>query len=136
MNKTRSELRESIMTILYQISLYDKNKIEYDSKEVIKECSEIESEFINTIVNGVLEKSDELESLANKYLTNWTIDRLGLPDKAILKSAIYEMLYTDTPDVVCINEAIELGKKYSDDNVVKMINSVLDKIMTEKETNG
>ena len=45
--------------------------------------------------------------------------------------AIYEMKYTDTPPVVVINEAVELSKKYSDDNVRKMINAVLDKVMSE-----
>ena len=48
-----------------------------------------------------------------------------------LRMGLFEILYTDTPDVVVINEAIELAKKYSDDNVKKMINAVLDKIINE-----
>ena len=45
---------------------------------------------------------------------------------------LYELLYTDTPDIVVINEAVELAKKYSDDNVRKIINAVLDKALNEK----
>ncbi|HCF82997.1 MAG TPA: transcription antitermination factor NusB, partial [Ruminococcaceae bacterium] len=61
-----------------------------------------------------------------------TIDRLGNTDKAILQMAIYELMYTETPDIVCINEAIELAKTYSDDDVRKMINAVLDKVYHNK----
>lgn len=130
--KSRSELRKKIMTILYQINMYKKNKIEYDVDSVIKEVEEIDNEFIKDTVYGVLTYEKDIDNLANKYLDGWKIDRLGNTDKAILEMAIYELLYTDTPDIVCINEAIELAKLYSDDSVRKMINGVLDKILHEK----
>ena len=128
----RSELRKKIMTILYQISVYKSNKINYDVNEVIKEVLEIENDFVNTIVLGTLEKSDELDKIANKHLKDWTIDRLGKTDSAILRMSLYELLYTDTPDIVCINEAIELAKEYSDEKVKNMINAVLDNVMKDK----
>ena len=53
-------------------------------------------------------------------------------DQAILSLAIYELMWSDVPSLVAINEAIELAKKYSDDPVVKMINGVLDKIYHEE----
>ncbi len=129
----RSELRKIIMTALYQISVYDVNKIKYDKNEVIKELLEIENSFVNDIVFGVLDKKEEIDNIANKYLKDWEIGRLGKTDQAILRIAIYEMLYTDTPDIVCINEAIELAKEYSDDKVKNMINAVLDGIMKDKD---
>ena len=128
----RSELRKKIMTILYQISVYKSNKINYKVNEVIKEVLEIEIDFVNTIVYGVEEKIAELDEMANKYLKDWTIDRLGKTDSAILRMGIYELLYTDTPDIVCINEAVELSKEYSDDKVKNMINAVLDGILKDK----
>ena len=73
--------------------------------------------------------------MANKYLNDWNIDRLSKVDKAILSIGIYELLYTDTPSVVAINEAVELSKKYSDEKVVKMINAALDKIYHNEEVN-
>ena len=75
-------------------------------------------------------------ALANTYLKDWSIDRLGKTDGAILRMGIYEMLYTDTPDVVCINEAILLAKEYSDEKVKNMINAVLDGIMKNKDVLG
>ena len=130
--KTRSELRYNIMTILYQINVYEKNKIEYNVDDVIKEVVEIDNEFVKELVYGIITYKNEIDEIANKYLNDWTIDRLGNTDQAILRIGIYELLYTKTPEVVCINEAIELAKKYSDDDVRKMINGVLDKVYHNK----
>ena len=130
----RSELRKKIMTILYQVSVCELGKIEYNLDDIIKNVSEIENEFIKDIVYGITTYKKDIDSLANKYLNNWTIDRLGNIDQAILRIGIYELIYSDTPSVVAINEAIELSKLYSDDDVRKMINAVLDKIY-KKEIN-
>jgi N utilization substance protein B len=75
---------------------------------------------------------DELDEIANSHLDNWTIDRLDSMGRAILRMGIYEIKYMDTPDLVSINEAVELAKKYSDDSVRKMINAVLDKLVNEE----
>lgn len=135
MELNRSELRKKIMTILYQMNVYDKNKISYNAEDVIKEVLEIDNEFVKDIVYGVITYKNELDSLANKYMNNWTIDRLGNTDIAILRMGIYELLYTNTPHIVSINEAVELAKNYSDDDVVKMINAVLDKIYKHEVLN-
>lgn len=129
---TRSELRKNIMTILYQINVYTLNKIEYNIEDVIKEVNPIDNEFVKDIVYGVITKKEEIDELANTYLNKWTIDRLGNTDQSIIRMAIYELLYTKTPEVVVINEAIELAKLYSDDDVKNMINGVLDKIYKNK----
>lgn len=129
---TRSELRKNIMTILYQINLYDINKIDYNVEDVIKEVNPVDNEFVKDIVFGVITKKEELDSIANKYLNKWTIDRLGNTDQSILRLSIYELLYTNTPEIVVINEAVELAKNYSDDDVKKMINGVLDKVYHNK----
>ena len=127
----RSELREKIMTIIYQITLYKNNKMNYNVDDVIKENIEIDNEFVKDMVYGIVTEFDSLTEIANTYLKNWTIDRLDLTGASILRMAIYEIKYMDTPKVVVINEAIDLAKKYSDDNVRKMINAVLDKIVNE-----
>lgn len=129
---TRSELRKVIMTILYQIDVYKNNKIDYEVDKVINEQLEIDNEFVKDCVYGVITNQKDIDDIANKYLNKWTITRLGFADQAILRLAIYELIYTDTPEVVVINEAIELAKLYSDDEVRKMINGVLDKIYHNK----
>ena len=132
---TRTELRKNIMTILYQINVYTLNKIEFNIEDIIKEVNPIDNEFVKDIVYGVITKKEELDDIANKYLNKWTIDRLGNTDQSIIRMAIYELLYTKTPEVVVINEAIELAKLYSDDDVKNMINGVLDKIYKNKVDN-
>ena len=119
------------MTILYQIGIYKKNKISYNIDDVIKEVAEVENEFVKEMVYGVVIHENDIIDVANKYLEKWTIDRLGFTDQAILKMGIYELLYYDSPEIVAINEAIELAKEYSDDSVRKMINGVLDKVYHE-----
>lgn len=128
MKLTKSEAREKIMVILYQIDFYTKGNIPYELEDVIKENLEIDNKFVRDIVNGTLENLDTIDKTIEKYLENWSLNRLGKTDKAILREATYEMLYYKTPDIIVINEAIELAKKYSDDKVVKLVNAVLDKI--------
>ena len=134
MKLTRTEAREKIMIILYQIDFYIKNDIPFDLEEVFKENLEIDNKFVRDIVNGVLDNIDSIDKIISKYLENWDLDRLGKTDKAILRLASYEMMYYDTPKVVVINEAVELAKKYSDDKIVKLINAVLDKIRDNEDT--
>lgn len=133
MKLTRTEAREKIMIILYQIDFYLKDNISYDVDDVIKENLEMDNKYVNDIVYGVLNNLEKIDNTISKYLGNWDLGRLGKTDKAILRLATYEMLYYDTPKVVAINEAVELSKKYSDDKVVKLINAVLDKIRDEVE---
>lgn len=144
MKANRTITREKAMTILYQIFLYRKNKIEYITDEVINEALEsieieerkkYDIEFLNELIDGVITNLESIDSYISKYLVDWNIERLGLTDQAIIRLAVFELVYTDTPDLVCINEAIELSKKYSDEKVSKMINGVLDKIYHEREDN-
>ena len=141
----RAITREKAMTILYQLFLYNKNNIPYDLADIITEViadtdsnekTKIDSPFLKDIINGVINNQKDIDIYIRKYMTNWDIERLGPTDQAIIRIAVYELVYTDTPNLVCINESIEIAKKYSDDKVVKMINGVLDKIYHEEEENG
>jgi len=130
---TRSELREKCMIILYQWDIYRGNKTEITIDEIIKNNIEIENDFVKDIVYGVVTHENEINELANKYMTDWNIDRIDKTGASILRMGIFELKYTETPEIVVINEAIELAKKYSDDSVRKIINAVLDKILQDKE---
>ena len=129
--KSRSELREKIMIILYQIDINRSQHINYNVEEIISSNLEIDNEFVRDIIYGVITYEDEIINIANKYMKNWDISRIDKTGAAILKMAIYELKYTDTPHIVVINEAVELAKKYSDDSVRKIINAVLDKMIKE-----
>ena len=142
MKANRTITREKAMTVLYQILLYKKNNINYVIEDVINEMMEsleledrkkIDLEFLSILVSGVLDNINDIDNSISKYLENWSIDRLGLTDQAIIRIGTYELVYTNTPNLVCINEAIELAKKYSDDKVVKMIEEYLVQVETAEK---
>lgn len=128
----RSLLREKIMVILYQLDIAKDQKLNVSIDDTIKANVEVENEFVKQVVYGCVTYKDKIDNLANKYMNDWSIDRIDKTGAAILRMAIYELMYIDTPEVVVINEAIELSKKYSDDNVRKIINAVLDKIIKDR----
>lgn len=134
--KNRSELREVIMKVLYQVFMMEEAYIKYNVDELIEEQLEVENDFVKEIVYGVIKNKKKLYAIADKHLKDWECSRLSIRDQAIIASAIYELKETDTPSIVVINEAIELAKKYSDDKVVKMINACLDSIYHDEENNG
>lgn len=132
MAKTRSELREKIMIILYQWDLFKNNNDNTPIDEIISNNIQIDNDFVKDVVYGVITHQIEIDEVANKYMHDWTIERIDKTGAAILRMGIFELLYTDTPEVVVINEGVELAKKYSDDNVRKIINAVLDKVIKDK----
>ncbi len=131
----RSELREIVMKVLYQIDIFNEAKTDYDIKTLVKEQLEVENEFVNSLIDGIIREKKNIRKLANDHLKDWTIDRLSKVDKSILEIGIYELMYTDTPSIVAINEAVELSKKYSDEKVTKMLNATLDKIYHSEDIN-
>ena len=131
MAKTRSELREKIMIILYQIDIFEERNVPFNVEEVIHENLKVENEFVKDLVYGVITYKSELDQIANSKIKDWTIDRIDKTGAAILRMGLYELKYMDTPEVVVIKEAIELSKKYCDDSVRKIINAVLDKYIKE-----
>ena len=132
--KSRSELRDVIVTVTYQSYIMEVANLKFSIDKLIEEQPDIykNEEFVIETCKGIYKNQKKISEMANKYLNNWTIDRLSKVDKAILSLGNYELLYTKTPSIVAINEAIELSKKYSDEDVTKMINACLDKIYHEE----
>ena len=127
MEYKRSELREKAMIILYQIEIRENNKIEYNVDDIIKENLSVDNEFVKNLVYGVITYKKELDEIANKYLENWTIKRLEKTGASILRMALFELKYMDTPEIVVINEA----KKYDAEDLKSIITAVLDKYIKD-----
>ena len=133
--KTRNEIREIALRIIYKINIFDDANVYYDVDDLIKEEEKIENDFVNSLVNGVIEKRDELTNLVNKYMSDWSLNRLNKVDEALFLLSSYELKYLDTPSIVSINEWVEISKKYSDLEVTKMLNGVLDNIYHSEDSN-
>ena len=103
-----------------------KHVLEFD--KIIFEA-DIKTNFAHT---SMLKNENIIDKTINKYITNWKITRLGKTDQAILRISTFELLMYDTPNIVAINEGIELAKKYSDVKISKMINGILDSILNNE----
>ena len=88
--------------------------------------------FFEALTSGVEENLNKIDEQILSKLKNWTIARIFKIDLAILRLAIYEIIYTDTPYKVAINEAVELAKKYGNDESYTFVNGVLREIAKEK----
>ena len=120
----RSEIREEAFKLIYSLEIQKKEPIE-EQIELYIESNGIDNkkaiEYIEDAVNGI-EKNLKQE---------WKIDRISKVDLAILKLAIYEIKYKDIPFKVVINEAVELAKKYGEDNSKNFVNGILASIIKE-----
>lgn len=133
-NMKRTELREIVFKSLYQL---ENNKTDLTVEEAIQYLVEdFKGEqylYVKNFVKEVIEKKDELDEIVSPHLKNWTLDRLLKTDRIILRMATYELKYTDTPEKVIFNEAVEIAKVYSDDDHYKFINGVLSSLSKVKE---
>lgn len=131
----RTAIRENTFKLLYSNEI--QKEIDEEQIEIFIEASNIEGqeqiEYIKNSFYGIQKNIEEIKELIEKNLKEkWTIERISKIDIAILKLAIYEILYSEVPYKVAINEAIELAKKYGDESSKKFINGILASIVKEK----
>ncbi len=130
----RSQMRELTFQLLYQIEI--QKEINEETIEIFCENNQIENKeakkYITNIINGIVEKKEEINKLISKNLkSDWKIERITKINLALLKLSIYEMMYNGIPYKVAINEVIELAKKYGDESAPNFINGVLASIVKE-----
>ena len=127
----RKRSREIAMELLFSMEI-SKNSyeetIECFVEDYEMDLKTIDLEYIKEVMKSVVDHKEEIDEIIKKLIINWTIDRVSKVNLTIVRLAIAEMLYiNDVPEVVAINEAIELTKKYSDDKSVSFVNGALDK---------
>lgn len=117
---TRKEQREEVIKKLFEFDINNETEAFVHSNM-----------YINNSVNGVLEHMMKIDQIIVNNLVNWKINRLSYVDRAIIRFAVYELYYTQTPYEIVINEALNLTRKYSDEGDSKTVgftNKVLDNI--------
>jgi len=124
----RKVQRARILQLLYARE-FNNGDSKIDKFEIPIEDSNLITNFIIQIVEGVIAQKEYLDKMIEQYAENWENKRLLTIDKLILRFAIFEMLFfKETPKKVVINEAIELAKKFSSEKSSSFINGILDKI--------
>ena len=132
----RTETRELTFRLIYsteiQKNMDDEQKDIYIEENDIKNNDEIK--YINEVYNGIKENKEKIEKMISDNLKEkWTIERISKIDIAILKVAIYELIYSNLPYKVVINEAVELAKKYGDDSSRAFVNGVLASVVKKEK---
>ena len=131
---TRSEMRELVFKLIFRVPFHDKNELREQIDyyfDGLTDVNEKDYEYIKNKALLVCELSDDIDEKINLVSEGWPVDRIGKAELAIMRLAVYEMLYDDDiPVNVAINEAVELAKSYgSDDNAASFVNGVLAKLV-------
>ena len=130
---SRKKSREKAMELLFSITL-SKDSVE-EAMEVFVDnyednINELDLDYIKNLLNGVEANKEEIDKIIESNLQNWKLDRISKVNLTILRLGVYEIAFDENvPKKVALNEAIELGKLYSDQKSVSFINGVLDKVL-------
>ena len=136
----RRKARELAIQALFYIDMSQN-----DSKEAVKlfcenfVTSKRNLSFFFRLINGVSKAIPEIDSIVERFSSNWKISRMSIVDRNIMRLAVYEMLFCgDIPSKVSINEAIDIGKKFGAEESGAFINGILDsiRIALEEEKKG
>jgi transcription antitermination protein NusB len=92
--------------------------------------------FLEKLVNGTVAEITEIDAQITKHAEHWRIERMPAVDRNILRLAVYELLHTDTPPPVLIDEAIELARRFSGKESVQFVNGVLDAVRRDRQAQG
>lgn len=126
---SRKESRVQAFQTLFQLEIKDTDLTIKEAINFIKDdYPDLDFDFINWLVTGVKDHEPVLDEKIKPYLIDWSLERLLKTDRIILRMATFEILHSDTPAKVVINEAVELAKQFSDDDHYKFINGVLSNI--------
>jgi N utilization substance protein B len=132
---TRREARELALSTLYQLDLRQNlnrsNVSVYDRD--INEVDLEEESFCYFLVDGTLNNKTAFDLLINKVATRWPIDQIPYIEKNIIRIALFEIQYTETPVKIAINEALELAKLFGGDNASKFVHGVLGEILKKTD---
>jgi N utilization substance protein B len=129
---TITHAREAVIQTLYALEMGNDKAIEqFDELLKEKKIKNQKAEFAKKLLNGVLENLEKIDEIIKDHLIDWSFDRLDKIDKQILRLGIYEILYTDTPFQIAIDEAIKLSKNFSEEKAKSFINGILDKVAKE-----
>lgn len=118
----RHELRKQAMISIYQFLLLDE-----DINEILENNYTYRDDYFTKVIINASDKKEEYIQKINELLDNWTFDRLGYPESAILLLGVSELDIKELDKSIIINEAIELSKEYGNEESYPLINKVLDK---------
>ncbi len=129
----RSRAREVTLQVLFQDDLNPRVNPALADEFIAARLSTPELiDFARSLVSGVRRNRGELDGLLARTADNWSLDRMASTDRNVLRLGAYEILYTDTPDRVAINEAVELAKRFGSAQSPQFVNGILDRFLADR----
>lgn len=131
---SRRKARELAFKVLFQVDQVDTEPQEaFDYLMQESPLAEKDRDFAWRLVEGSVEKIEQIDALLASFSKDWTVQRMSSVDRNLLRVASYEIIYLDQAQpVVAIDEALEIAKRYSEPASVGFINAILDKIRAGK----
>ena len=131
---SRREIREQIFKLIFRAEFYDKEELPEQEKLFFEDyelnMKPEDETYISEKSNKILEKLDEIDGMINQEAKGWTTERMGKIELTILRLAIYEIKFDeDVPAGVAINEAVEIAKKFGQEESAGFVNGVLAKFV-------
>ncbi len=130
----RSRAREIVLQVLYQDDLNTDQPEDIRLRFINARLNQDRSlvEFAEDLLAGVRQHRDAVDQQLEAIARNWKLSRMAATDRNVLRLGAYEILFTETPDRVVVNEAIELAKRYGTNNSSQFVNGVLDRLMNNQ----
>ena len=132
---TRRRAREIVLQLLYEADVNDSRDAEAARRFIRSRMQgrKALTEFACTLLQGTLEQREQIDVMLARLATNWTLPRMPVVDRNVLRLGAYEIMFADTPGRVAVNESIVLAKRYGDKNSPRFVNGVLDRLLKETE---
>ena len=129
--QSRRLAREAIIGLIYELSFHDATEKPEDILADARAARGIpEDEYVDACFLGIADRLPELDEMIEKYSSGWRVDRISLVPRAILRLAVYELLFAEPrlPYSIAINEAVELAKSFGENESSSFINGILGKL--------
>ncbi|WP_134323061.1 transcription antitermination factor NusB [Cumulibacter soli] len=128
----RTKARKRAIDILFEADLRGADPVATAADRLVDDERPIQP-YALTLIEGVAARRERIDELVSTYADGWSLDRMPGVDRAIIRTAVYELLWADdVPDVVVIDEAVELAKLLSTDDSPKFVNGLLGRLMQVK----
>ena len=131
----RRRAREVVLQLLYEADVNGNRAVD-DSRRFIRSRLQGRkglTDFSWQLLEGTLEHRESIDQLLSQLSTHWTLSRMPVVDRNVLRLGAYEILHSETPGRVAVNEAIVLAKRYGDKNSPRFVNGVLDRLMKQSQ---
>ncbi len=130
----RSRAREVALQVLYQDDLNPRHDPADDDQFVSQRLQAAEiAEFARALISGVRRNRQELDQVLSQTADHWSLERMAATDRNVLRLGAFEILHSETPDRVAINEAVELAKRFGSKQSAQFVNGILDRLLAGHE---